>query len=196
MTRRAALILPSNAMPWGRWLEGTQDDTTGQIDRIKSDPNSPGNQFKVQAEKVASQINGIQVSSIREFPLPGFSHSVSGPLGTRVNSISSTYTFSSPTSVTTSCLAIVNFRITSSSGVAPMLPMIKVNGQMFSDVGANPQRPPTNSAQGYYAVMGNVLLTSGQTVSLEYGAASSATPSINTLTFDLATVWLAFYGGL
>lgn len=189
-------MLPSAAMPWGRWLEESNEQTSQAVDRIKNDPNSPGNQFKIKAEQTATQIKGISVGTVSQVPLPAFVGVASGALGTRTAVVSSGYAFSSPTADSTSCLVILNFRITSSSGVAPLLPTMIVNGQQFSDVGANPQRPPTNNTEGYYSVMGHVPLNAGQTVNLQYGAVSANLGSPNTLTFDLTTVWLAFYGGL
>lgn len=196
MSRRAELILPSAAMPWGRWVEGSNGDTAAAIERMKNDPNSAGNQFAKRVDNTARQIKAISVSTITELPLPDFSGNVSGAIGSFVNVVSSTYSVTAPTQTSSSALAIFNFRITSSSGVAPSLPMIKVNGQQFSDVGASPMRPPTNTSVGMYSVMGNVPITPGQSVTLQYGAAGSTTGSTYTLSFDLATVWVAFFGGL
>lgn len=183
-------------MPWGRWLQESNEQTADAIERMKNDPNSPGNQFKAQAEKIGTQIANIQVGTIAQSALPNFSGVVVGSFGTASAVVSSPYTFSPPSPKATSCLAIVNFRITSSSGLAPSMPTMKVNGMQFANVETNPMRPPTVNTQGYYSVMGNVSLNPGQTVTLEYGAVMTNTTTPNTLTFDLSTVWLAFYGGL
>lgn len=188
--------LPSAAMPWGRWLADLQEGTQRRVDIQKNDPNSPGRLFGAQADVLASQLTGINVATIREIPLPNFSQGVSGALGTAVNVVSSVYSSSPPQGRSISCLAILNFRITSSSGNAPNTPMMKVNGQMFSDLGASALRPPADASQGYYSVMGNVPLVAGQAVDFQYGASIAANPTVNTLTFDEATAWLAFYGGV
>lgn len=196
MNRRAQLILPSAAMPWGRWLEGENDSIESAIDRIKNDPNSPSNQFVQQADKIANQIGTISVSTIVTVPIADFSGNVTGAFGSRVNIVSPTYTISAPTRTSSSAVCIFNFRITSSTGLAPSLPVAKVNGQQFSDLSAGPMRPPTDNTVGMYSLIGNVSLTPGQAVDLQIGATASTTGSTNTLSFDLCTAWIAFYGGL
>ena len=195
MTRKAELILPSGAMPWGRWVTDLSDNTLRQIEQVASDPDSPSNQFRNQADKLATQISKIQVSTIRELTLPGFSEVVSGSLGTSRNVVSPVYNFSAPSASSVSVLGIVNFRMTA-SGSASYQPMIKINGKQFNDQGASPMRPPTDSSQGRYSVTGQVSIGSTGSISVQYGVRQAVVPTANTLTFDAATVWLAFYGGI
>ena len=190
MTTPPRLILPQNAMPWGRWVQQNVIETAQSLNDI----GSGGAEFTNKADNIAQQIKGIQVASIALSQPPGFNASVTGGISDPVrNVLSPVYSFSAPDALQTSCQVIVNFRITATSGEAPDWTIMQVNGNSFSDVSHDVRRPPFVNTQGYYAAQGKVELTPGQTVNVQFGAKAQPLPNSN-LVFDSIYIWLAFYG--
>lgn len=193
MIRPPQLVLPPGAMPWGRWVQGTEEDNTSKIAEIK---NSKSNDFSARADNIAEQIRKIQVATIYYTTLPDWSASVTGGISDPVrNVVSSTYNFTAPDLSSTRCVAILNFRIVATTGEAPDWPIMKVNGEQFSDPAHDVRRPPFVNTSGYYALQGDVPVGPGGAVSVQYGAKAFPLPNSN-LSIDEARLWLAFYGSI
>lgn len=188
------LVLPSLAMPWGRWVQEIEVENSRLIQNIKDDFESAGTQFSTKADSIARNVAGIQVATISYAAVPGFSASITADFSAPwQNKLTPIYSFSSPSSVATSCLAIATWRVTATTGEAPNWPIMQVNGKQFTDMAHNNQRPVQDYTQGYYSLQGNVPLSAGESVNIQFGVRGS--PYTNaSFTFDQCQMWLAFYG--
>lgn len=70
------LILPSAAMPWGRWVEQSRQNAEVAIRRQQSDANSVGSLFASRSSLLAGQIAGVSnVSTQYTTQIPTYTRS-------------------------------------------------------------------------------------------------------------------------
>lgn len=107
-----------------------------------------------------------------------------------------TYTFSPPNFDSRRCMVILNFIVNKTGGGANLgasVPVMKLNGQLFSNWGMNNRRPGPNFNTAWMSVMGTVAIDPGQAVTVEYGMRQGAYPGID-VTFSDTVLWTAHYG--
>ena len=56
MSTPPGLVLPSGAMPWGRWLQDSALNTDAKIEATRADVNSAGSQFAARANMLSNQL--------------------------------------------------------------------------------------------------------------------------------------------
>lgn len=77
MSRPPSLVLPSNSMPWGRWIQDTEQATSASIQAMTQDASSAGSLFAARADLLAAQIAGVQnVSTQQTVEIPPYTRSV------------------------------------------------------------------------------------------------------------------------
>lgn len=181
------LILPSGAMPWGRWVEDNISATERALAAQTSDQSSVGSQFASRATTLSDQIRGIpSVASIVNYSVPNFSVTRTN-FATRNVFDSPEYTFSPPRGDQPyEVSVIVNMR---AEGV--MFPfsssILRVNGTdyMFNN---------ENSIPGYEALpvvslMGTATLGVGDILRVQFGIAANATGTASFLGCQLTIVY-------
>jgi len=184
-------------MPWGRWVADEAQGATEALNRMQLDANSTGSLFKARADNLSQQIETLGAYTMTSATAPNFSGSVTGNMSANawIMALSNPLVFTPPNRRIRSCTVFCNFRSTASVGGVGTPPMMKLNGNTFTDWMHEVARPGPVFNEGWYSVVGTVPLAPGQSLTVQYGLRMD--PFSNaTFTVTNATIWLAYFGGL
>lgn len=182
------LVLPSLAMPWGRWTEDLNSSASSALRRLSQDSQSGNLGFEGRAQNVASQIRGIPaLAGIYERIIPPFSVSRPAASGTFRVWDSPLITFNPPDpgkSYTASVIAVIRV-----SGVNLMFgrSYLRVNGKDDSFSHENMQ----GASDSTLSLMGTVDTGPGEPLSVQFAVSGA---SIGTATFTDCRVYAIFNG--
>lgn len=189
------LVLPSQAMPWGRAIADSAAATARAIRAQADDSTSVGRQFAARADSMSRSIRQItNTADISVVPLPDWSGTIGFSAGTQIIQ-SAEYSISPPSQDVTECRLIINFdadKTAGSGSVATAVPTMRVNGHIFSALVQVNRQPPNVFDFVFGSLSGLIPLSPGQAVTFRYGVRMGPTAGVTTL-FHNATAWLVFY---
>lgn len=192
MTRQK-LILPSQSMPWGRWVQDNIDMTEAAVARETQDTGSAGSVFAGRADLIQRQIADIpSVAAIYQISLPPFQVSrTMNPNAVRYVYNSPPQTFNPPrpdeaysyTMISNLDVEGVFFNFADS--------LLRVNGVDFSYRHENLKPGEETNAQ--LSIAGSGTLSLGQTVQAQLAIAAG---QAGTVQFRSASLWCVFTGSI
>lgn len=187
------LVLPSSAMPWGRWVEDKSRSVEQAIARERQDNSSTGSQFRARADLMERQIAGVpSVADIQELNIPTFSVSRSTPPSQRPVYGSPLYAFSPPRPDRTYSVSVIAVIRASGANIADYpYSMLRINGEdtLFWNNGT----PNIDMGRNDLSLMGTVSIGPGQAVQTQFGI---STTSLTTVTFSQCQICCIFNGGI
>ncbi|AXC36163.2 hypothetical protein SEA_MUSETTA_59 [Microbacterium phage Musetta] len=182
------LVLPSLAMPWGRWAEDGNSSTSSALARMAQDSRSAGLGFSSKVDNLSSQIRQIpSLAGVFEQTLPTFSVSRPSPVGTFRVWDSPQVTINPPEpgrAYTTSVIAVI--RVT---GVNLTFgrSYLRLNGKDDSFSHENMQ----GSNGAIFSIMGTTETFPGEAVTVSFAVSGS---SVGTATFTDCKIYTIFNG--
>lgn len=182
------LVLPSQSMPWGRWLLETQSSTDSALSRVEQEVGNSSATFSGQASSMAAQIEAIpSLAGITQFNVPDFT--VSRPVATGTFRVwdSPSYTINPPRPdkfYTASVIAVMNV-----SGVPLFFARsyLRINGVDDSFSHENNQGNPLST----FSIMGTRTIGPGEALSIQFAVSSAAT---GTASFNACRLYAIFNG--
>lgn len=186
------LVLPSLAMPWGRWTEDAESSTTSALSRLSQDSRSTSLGFEGRSQTIASQIEAIpSLAGIYQRDIPEFSVSRPSFVGTFRVWDSPVTTINPPQpdkAFTTSVIAVI--RVT---GVNLTFgrSYLRLNGV---DTSFSHENSPPGGGAGdgaTFSIMGTVDTDENQPVSVQFAVSGS---SVGTATFAGCNLYAIFNG--
>lgn len=186
---RPTLILPSQAMPWGRWVESQQDSIAASLARETQDSNSAGNVFASRADVIQSQIASLtSVAAIYSISLPPFSVTRS------TNSSASGYVYGSSVQVFNpprpdrpySYTVIGSFDVSGTLFTFPAA-LIRANG--VENMSRNENLQPGRETAATLSIAGTGTSGVSEPVSVEVAVQG---PAPGTATFSRMQIWCIF----
>lgn len=191
MTRNR-LVLPSLAMPWGRWIESEMDSTAAAIAREEMDADSAGSRFASRAELIRGQIAGItSVTDIQQRTvIPQQISRFTNPQAIAYVYTLNPQTFNPPRPDRAYDFTVIAAMNGSGVAMPYSRSIMRLNGVEFMMTHENGK--PSEFSRATYSIAGTGRIDPGQTVSAEAGIISQST---GTMTLS-ATLWCVFAGSL
>lgn len=190
------MVLPAAAMPWGRWLQGEQEETSRQLEALRMASVGDSGSFATRSDNMARQISAIDaLSEIKQVNVPNFSGSVTAaPSDPRLFIIASPeYIIQAPLLRSVSARVIVNFNTASSptNAITFFRPVLRVNGQ---NTRAELMYPNLTST-GSVSIAGTFEASAGASLSIAFGIGVGQGSSAS-VTVSNCSIWVAFYGSI
>lgn len=180
------LVLPSLAIPWGRWTVDANASATSALARLGQDNRNGGLDFRARADALASQINGIEaVASVSTLEIPTFTVTAApSPAPQRVWP-SQQFTFNPPradTDYTVSVIANIQ-----ASGLSLEYPRsyLVVNGHQDAFTHENIGNP--NRAE--LSIMGTTTISAGQVVRVNFAIGSANSGTLTFMGCRITTIY-------
>lgn len=190
---RAKLILPSGAMPWGRWVEQNLDEIQSAIAVQIQDSSSTGSLFSSRADLLQRQIADIpSIAAIYQRDLPPFSVTrVQNPTATAYVYDSAVQTFNPPRPDRAYDYNVIAVMDVSGLNLPFSRSLIRTNGveNMFQHENMH----PGFQTRATYSILGSGSIAPGETVSVQCAVAVSQS---GTLTFNSTQLWCTFTGSI
>lgn len=181
------LVLPSLAMPWGRWVEDTESSTSSALRRLSQEVSNGSSSLVAQTDSLAANLSQIpSLAGIYQRVVPPFSVSRGFSATFRVWD-SPLQVFNPPrpdTAYTASVIA--NIRV---SGVNLTFgrSFLRINGKTDAFLHENMQ----GSSSSVLSIMGTVDLAPGEPLSTQFAVSSAASGTAN---FSGCTLTAIFNG--
>lgn len=190
---RPKLVLPSQAMPWGRWVESTQDSIAAALARETQDADSAGNVFAGRADLIGSQIASLtSVAAIYSRSLPGFSQTRS------TNSSASGYVYSAPAQSfnpprpdrSYAYTVVASFDVAGTLFTFPAA-LLRTNG--VDNMSRHENLQPGRETSATLSIFGSGNISPGQSVTAEVAVQG---PAPGTANFTRVQLWCIFSGSI
>lgn len=190
---RSKLVLPSGAMPWGRWIEENSDDTASAIARESSDVNSAGSVFAGSATIVQNQIRATpSVAAIYQRSIIPFSVTRnSNPNATGYVYESPVQTFNPPRPDRPYTYTVIADMSVSGTLMTFARSLVRVND--VDNMYQHENLQPGYETSGTFSIAGTGTIDGGDTVRAQMAVIASAP---GTVRFDSASIWCIFTGSI
>lgn len=194
MTTPPKLVLPSQAMPWGRWVVDETARQNDALDAIRGDANSAGNVFASAVGTLGRQISGVSaVSAIYDREIPQFTVTRSGTANVNVFD-SAAQTFSPPEPDRSYRVSVVaNINATSTFPLNFAYSILRVNGTEYQFRHDNGSTGTSGSLFANFSAMGGVDIAPSEPVNIQFAIAASGA---GTLTFTGCKLTAIFNGSI
>lgn len=187
--RPPELVLPSQAIPWGRWVEDSDAEQDAAIAALLSDSQSAGRVTNSTVTNLGAQIAGIvSVSAIYDREIAPRSVTRSGTSFNVYDSLPTVFNppeANRPYDVT----VIANINATSTFPLDYAFTLMRVNGQQFQFRTDNRTTGTAGNRSATLSAIAGVRITPNDIVTVEFGLAASAQGRVDFSTCQVTAIF-------